>query len=334
MSEQHRPQSRRSNIHLFLDWDGTITKKNTVPLLATIAPKQPDCPDYQWFLSEYLRDYEDHATSYRPEKAARTLLKEEYAWLDSLEAVERSSIKRIEKRGLFKDVRWTNNDISVFEEHAKGVVQKHEVTIRKGVGDLIESGIANGACDIVSVNWSAHWMRCVLREALEQKYELKGLTVIANEIAGDGSGMLSRLKSTENGGYEVFWDKSISTTDTDNLDLSHGIWTSGHKAMIMQAIMNQKDNRQDWVSVYVGDSNTDLQCLMQADVGICIRDEELTPEQQGLSSTLERLRIPYFGLEQFRTECLAAANTIREKNLWYARDMAQIWKAIYPLDES
>lgn len=308
-------------VFVFLDWDGTITKKNTVPLLADIAPATPSCPDYQWFLSEYMKDYEKHAASYRPSKAERALLKEEYAWLNSLETVERASIERVEAKGLFEGLIWTDDDQAVFEKHARDVVDRSKIVLRNGVGDLIDTATMKGACGIVSVNWSFHWMYQVLSMTYGERHNLNKLTISANEIAGDGSGRLSRLKRLENGNYMARW------IENDGVQ-SHGIWTAGHKAMIMHGKMRQKD-KSEWLSVYVGDSNTDLQCLMEADIGICIRDDELASEQESLAATLKRLNIACRSLEEFLKEDLCIADSSEKKSLWYAKDMTEISNALY-----
>ena len=43
--------------------------------------------------------------------------------------------------------------------------------------------------------------------------------------------------------------------------------------------------------VYVGDSWTDIECLLAADLGICIRDEPMGSSQRQLAEALERLGV-------------------------------------------
>ena len=44
--------------------------------------------------------------------------------------------------------------------------------------------------------------------------------------------------------------------------------------------------------VYIGDSWTDIESLLAADLGICIRDDPMGSSQRKLAEALERLSIP------------------------------------------
>ena len=51
-----------------------------------------------------------------------------------------------------------------------------------------------------------------------------------------------------------------------------GICTGPDKLREMKKVMAQKGGQEDVITVYIGDSNTDLPCLLYADIGIIIGD--------------------------------------------------------------
>ena len=58
----------------------------------------------------------------------------------------------------------------------------------------------------------------------------------------------------------------LSKSDED------GICTGPDKLREMKKVMTQKGGQEDVITVYIGDSNTDLPCLLYADIGIIIGD--------------------------------------------------------------
>ncbi|KAK5011470.1 hypothetical protein LTR28_002328 [Elasticomyces elasticus] len=71
--------------------------------------------------------------------------------------------------------------------------------------------------------------------------------------------------------------------------------------------------------VYVGDSATDLECILAADVGICIRDEPMGTGQKELAATFDRLGVAVLHIN----EC-QATNTSATPLVWWARDLQEI----------
>lgn len=51
-----------------------------------------------------------------------------------------------------------------------------------------------------------------------------------------------------------------------------GICTGSDKLWEMKKIIEQRGLSEDIITVYIGDSNTDLPCLLHADIGIIVGD--------------------------------------------------------------
>lgn len=149
------------------------------------------------------------------------------------------------------------------------------------------------------------------------------MEIVANEIEGlddvEGSqGMLSRCFDGGEGG---------------------GIWTAGDKGRVLRRLVAQDhgeeekggNERERARTVYVGDSVTDLECLMLVDVGICIRDEPLQSGQEALRETLERIGVECRWIGEMEHRHVGQSDRGLEsgsgggmKGLWWARDFEEI----------
>lgn len=239
----------------------------------------------------------------------------------------------MEEAGVFRGVTGRDVDGAAGES-----VESGEVVLRRGwegcVRDVLggaEAGAEDGReggkgkVSVVSVGWSARFIRgCLLRAAAMRGdggrvgEMVRGLEIVANEIEGlegeGGSrGMLSRW-FREDGG---------------------GIWTAGDKGRVVRWLIAEGNDegtgRGRMRTVYVGDSVTDLECLLLVDVGICVRDEPLQSGQGALREVLERVgvRCRWIGeMEHEHTgwgnQRVESGNGEREKGLWWARDFEEI----------
>lgn len=282
-------------LHLIVDWDGTATRNDTLHFLGKICAdsahhrsiKQDDAPptatSWDDVVKAYIDDFTDHVSSYKPKKSQRTTIAEEKAWLASLEVVESRSVHRVEDAGIFKGV--TAEGV---KNGAVKAVQSGDLELRDGWSALLSQGIKT---TILSVNWSATFIRECLRAAAAREHDSEALlqavdsiTILANEIDGlndsDGSSGLLNLARPGLDGEKG------------------GIRTSADKLANMPTPV--KFGGEELV-VYVGDSATDFEALLAADVGICIRDEEEPSSgQKELAETLTRI-----GVEQHRIKLLA-----------------------------
>lgn len=208
------------------------------------------------------------------------------------------------------------------------------VRLRPGVWGMLRGvqGVG-GRVAVVSVAWSGRFVRGVLGAACkgyrgqggkgEGEGEGEGVRVgdvqvRANEIEGGGEGGLDRVFGAEEG----------------------GIWTAGDKERVMNDVVAEAAAGGDCPSslrgalktprtVYIGDSPTDLACLLKADVGICIRDAAMSAEQRELQGTLERVGVRCLHVGGFERGRVGGEEEEEEeagarKGLWWARDFEEV----------
>jgi hypothetical protein len=105
-------------INLILDWDGTVTAKDTMFAYGKVADirdarlnrEQNGTTMFEGFGKAWMVDYSKHEQMYCPKAQERKEVAEESAWLKSLASVETSSAERVESSGFFAGV--THSDIS------------------------------------------------------------------------------------------------------------------------------------------------------------------------------------------------------------------------------
>ncbi len=298
---------------LLLDWDGTLTTTTTLPLIASIATLPTISPKLAALSKAYAEDFKAHDASYRPAKQERVTVAQELHYLNSLHSVEKSSIERVEASGIFKDVG--TGDI---ETAAADVVESRSITLRNGWARLVEivqSSQCTGKVGIVSVAWSRRFIFHVLAlyERMEGGADVHAgdVEIRANEIKGDASGRLERC-----------------------LGNGRGIWTAGDKVEVMDglvdAFMVMDSGRVDGgvdrqpMVIFVGDSTTDLACLLKAEVGICVRDKPLGEEQRGLEETLERIGVACLHVGEFVKLGRDVGGMGGRNRLWWAKDFHEV----------
>jgi hypothetical protein len=265
-------------INLVLDWDGTITTKDTMFAYGKIADirdarlgrEQNGSKMFQGFGKAWMDDYSKHEQAYRPTAHERKEVAEESAWLKSLSSVESSSAERVESSGFFTGV--THSDISTA---AKEILKDGAVSLRPGWQDLFlraqdgSSSRSISRISILSVNWSESFIGASLKAAASNSVPnsnllpiLDNLTIAANEISGlhEPEGSSGRLTEANH---------AIIRTNFDKLQ--------------------NFPSRQGFLNIYVGDSPTDFDCLLAADLGICIRDEPMGSSARTLAETMSRV---------------------------------------------
>ncbi|KAK4451467.1 HAD-like domain-containing protein [Podospora aff. communis PSN243] len=231
---------------ILLDFDGTITQSDSINSLVhsaiTNSPTlshDPGAASQAWafIVNAWLADLEAHVAAYSPPAESRTTAEEELVYLESLEALEKASVARVEKAGLFAGL--TEKKL---EELGKEVVAKGEVRLRKGFEELMkEIGQRGLGVGVVSVNWSEGWVRGAVGTEVEG---------VVNSIGEDG-----RLKGPD---VEGFGRDRMMLTAGDKVEAARGLV--------------KRNGGGKWM--YVGDSTTDLGCLLEADVGVVMGDRE------------------------------------------------------------
>jgi 2-hydroxy-3-keto-5-methylthiopentenyl-1-phosphate phosphatase len=310
-----------TQVQLFLDWDGTLTKHDTILVLSRIGYEVNErngrkLQPWQDIVQAYLDDLEAHTVSYQPAKEWRRSVQEESKYLTSLKKVEWNSIKRVEKAGIFKGVKAAD-----LEAGAKEALEKGEVEMRPGWEKLLmldskTNSQQNNVADllVVSVNWSGVFIRECLRHAtLSQK---------ANTQA------IEKISISSNELEDIHCPGSKGSTGS----LQGTIHTSADKAkaveeLIVRQKLEGKVDGQEVVSVYIGDTATDFDALLLVDFGICIRDEPLRGGQKELADMFDRVGVNVLSLTEaswprpLQSQFLQLKN---HKTVYWTKDLSEI----------
>ncbi|KAK5072109.1 hypothetical protein LTS08_000795 [Lithohypha guttulata] len=309
-------------VHLILDFDGTLTKKDTMHIVAEAGysrqrklHRMPPPQPWNEIVEAYMADFQKHSDSYTPKVSERTSIAQEVAWLNSLELIEKASIARALQAGIFEDVRCS--DISKVVQAA---LKEDRVQLRNGWRELCSSvwhrnrqcRSTGGSLSVLSVNWSTSFIQQVLDVSMQ---------ATSPEQGAHDSTWLSNLRIYANELPSIVQE----TTDTRSEKIEHQeIRTSGDKVKVLRDIASRSKDHQglsNALVLYVGDSSTDLECLLAADIGICIRDQPIGSGQKDLANVCSRLGID--------VQSLDAQVALRSKDkeypvLFCARDFPEI----------
>lgn len=324
-------------IDWYLDWDGTITIKDTLDTLVSIAAQKKPDVDVQTLWKHLGKAYYDDFSALHSEqmKHPPTTLEGEKKFLRVIEAAEIRSVDRVSDSGIFSGL--VSADISQGAARALG---SNEVQIRPGFSEFLSLISPNGSGEtfqgdlaILSVNWSARFIEECLRAArLGPKLQKTRLSIRANELENLGLKVepfrcAERDDSQINPGGKDGWSETPSTGRIVPGPGMHSRIVFSHDKLEVFS-KPEASNTQDKPApkVYIGDSWTDLECLLAADLGICIRDDPMTSTQQKLADSLQRLGVECRRLQDLldssepeTDECSVVwVQDFREVNAWLA----------------
>ena len=289
----------RSTI-VFLDWDSTLTTSSTLPLIASIASWPDEHPLLKHLSTQYMSDLDSHDDIYPTPSHMRTSLDQESQYLASLGPIEKRSIDRIESLGLLKNVT-----ASTIHDVAADMTNNGKFVLRDGWMEFLST--TKPVVHIISVAWSAEFIKAALCQSWDKAYQPPYVpTVYANEIDPVGSGKVIGCGSRA----------------------GQRLLTAQNKQQVMQRAVAEylrSESASSVRTVYIGDSNTDLLCLLNADVGICIRDSPMSDEQMQLNSTLKRLKINTKSVGTYVTHTSDISNGT--KPIWVAKDFNEIMRS-------
>lgn len=289
-------------IHWILDWDGTITQRDTLDALVSIAastkPGSPVLSNWKLLSEAYMSDYTTALEKLAPGGKLPKTIEQEKQLLQALKSVEQASLDRVSSSGIFAGLTKR-----LLEEGARNVVDSKKIEIRPGFARFLHSrqGGAHDRLNLLSVNWSRHFIESCLKVAgaLIQKD-----SIYANELDG-------------------IEDDSVSRGHiSPDVDAKMFIISSSDKLEYMHRLRKQHDESKGSSTdshvptVYVGDSWTDIECLLDADLGICVRDEPLGSSQKQLAERLQSLGV--------RCPHLSAWNEADERQVVWARNFTEI----------
>ncbi|KAK4458597.1 HAD-like domain-containing protein [Cladorrhinum samala] len=301
---------------ILLDFDGTITSHDTINIIASLATaRNPRAgPIWDDIVTKYVADHADHLSSYKPEACDRTTLTQELEYLASLGSVEQKSVERVAGLGVFAAI--PGEEFRAFGEKivdrgesetgAKGggvavhgdedgeAEAAEKVKLRRGLHGFLDwAGKRGWEFGVVSVNWSREFIEGVL---LDREEELGGgRRIKANSINWPAG----RVE-----GYEQ--DKKVLMTVEDKVramrDLVVEIKGEGGQ--------EEEGERNKGKVVYFGDSTTDIGCLIEADLGVVMADEDGSK----LLKTLRRVGMEVAHVKDFKGK----------KGLVWARDFEEV----------
>jgi len=298
-----------STVQVIMDWDTTLTMSDTMHTLASIGysanvSNHKDISPWSHFVNSYSYEYELHEAEYVPNKKNRTTIDAESAWLKSLAQVEQRSFVRFCEEGPFNNVSRTEMNHGT----AKACRDGH-VKMRPGWDQLISLGATEIGCKLIltisSVNWSKTFIQEYLREAVyvSKFVDTRALSAVIERMA-------------------------IHANEILQPNIKYGIHTSADKAEILKAERSD-DNKPERV-IYLGDSITDFDSLLAADLGVCIRScGKATHGEIELSSTLKRVGVVVKPLKAARA--LQRETKAGKPCVWWTDDLCEVVEFIRQL---
>lgn len=283
-----------SRTAIILDFDGTITTKDTISALFKFAlsTQQSRGKDlsaaYDVILAKYGEDYAKHVKEYFPPKEQRRNLSQEIEYCGSLKDVETRSFERVSRSGLFRGIsplQWR-----VFGRDA---VKNGEVVIREGFSDFITNvERSEAAWGVVSVNFSRDFIRGVLESAGVKTFKVQ---ILAN--TSDENGILIGPESREGENTPVMTTSDAKLAAMKNLLWS---WKEGQGTALSKVI-------------YIGDSGTDIECLTEeGTTGIVMAQDR----NSSLIETIKRLGLAIEHINNY--------NDGNQSNIYWAQDFRGI----------
>lgn len=289
-------------IHWILDWDGTITRHDTLDALVSIAasskPNSSVLDEWKRVSEAYMSDYTTAIEKLAPDGGLPKTVQEEKKLLQALSSVEQASVDRVSSSGIFAGLTR-----KLLEEGADDLIDSRKVEIRNGFLSLFRAtqSRSQDVLNLLSVNWSRHFIGSCLRAAgafVEKD------AIHANELDGIERALASsgRISPEEDAEMLIIssGDKLEYLTRLRKQNSETGYVGSGFNKPI----------------VYVGDSWTDIECLLESDLGICIRDRPLGSSQKKLAERLQDLDIHCPHIQDWK-------NSDQWQVVW-ARDFAEV----------
>lgn len=308
MADQKPQEQVPYTLSIVVDFDGTLTKSDTMHLVAEAGytrQRSNGVEPRPWreIVDAYMSDFDDHAGKYHPNPAERLTLREEAAWLESLKPIEEASFQRAISSGVFDGIN--PEDV---EKAAQNAVSDRLVELRPGWQELFTTINKHNfrqpvqvrpmrEVQVISVNWSALFVRQVLCETFKKYLDAETyragywddrITICANELPSVVQHGIYSGKAMKNMPRPPPLHQKVQTS-ADKLRLFEDMRARRMDQHYTSAPSSVLPTRS--VFMYVGDSSTDLECLLAADIGICIRDEPMRSGQQELTHTCERLSI-------------------------------------------
>ncbi|ERS96008.1 hypothetical protein HMPREF1624_07544 [Sporothrix schenckii ATCC 58251] len=268
-------------MHIVLDFDGTITVHDTIDHLAAFAVEFQEQQsrkttsgdpgwDARWkdIVDKYLADHLDHKAAYALPEDARTTLEHELAFQRSLHSVDCRSIQRLREARLFAGMAPAHERLFAAGQKAVGADSREDkedkadrrVRVRRGFSKFLRETATRRQwpVSIVSVNWSDAWIQGVLsggiREAEGGEVGKSDIRVFANKVTASGA-IIPNFRRK---------DAPTAVGQDHEHDDNVPFASCSDKVEALEAAVAEATADSDDAVVYMGDSTTDLECLVHA----------------------------------------------------------------------
>lgn len=343
---------------LLLDFDSTLTSSCTLPhflsipttIHSSVPPSsKPLHPPASCLASLYASDLAAHRAAH-PSLASSnhrlSTLTSELVWQDSIRPIEHASFQRGVQA--FTNIGIDSRQI---RDEARRAVAEGRVEMRMGWKRLLrmaheQQGLTPVKVSIVSVAWSPDWVIGVLEgDCMRGKEEKE------EEEKSEGENQEGEQEKEENEEGDVEADVAVDRSSMDvrvhvrcnnvlspmhsserirkgkkrEANVGAGIFVASDKLTVMQELKaaHSTDGEEAW-TIYIGDSLTDIECLLAAEVGIVIRDEEtMRSEQEQLKKALRSSDISTYHIGDFGGIQIGEGETA----LWWASDFDEVIKS-------
>ncbi|KAI1275157.1 haloacid dehalogenase-like hydrolase-domain-containing protein [Xylaria sp. FL0933] len=240
----------------------------------------------------YISDYKSHVSSYTPHPDARVCAADEIAFLRSQKHVETRSLRRINACALFRGISRAE-----FRAAGRELVRDGTVRLRPGFTEFVRRALEKGwRVNVVSVNWSAAFIEGACG------FEEGEICVFANEVREHdgvvlGPGVLA--------GDALLVDERRKEEEEEDAQTGRNLTNSCDKRDAVREVLRLHD-ALDKPFFYFGDSTTDMECLLEAERGVVIADDE----NSTLIQTLRRIgkKVPHVRDAEEGEELVWASN--------------------------
>ncbi|KAL8359541.1 hypothetical protein RB601_007778 [Gaeumannomyces tritici] len=342
---------------IVLDFDGTITAKDTIACLGAFAvsrqqqsqqsqQQQHHYDDHgghpttttttehhqdststststsrqatwDWIVSSYAADHARHAAAFEPAEADRRTVAAERAFLASLRAVDGASAARVARSRLFAGC----TDAHLFEAGRDAVRAAAgaaaAAAFRPGFAAFLRDAAGNGGGGATVAVLSVNWSAAFIR----------GVVSMCDGPGGGRDGAAAVVSEVISN--DIMADGSIGGPlvrgpegEGGGGDRHAALTTSADK---LRAFLDRRDSRGGSgarTTVYFGDSTTDLECLLEASAGVVMADEGGAEGSSALLRCLSRLgfHVPHVS----EAAAAAAAAGLPPPRLAWARDFCEV----------
>ncbi|AOA61099.1 hypothetical protein PP7435_CHR1-0432 [Komagataella phaffii CBS 7435] len=231
---------------VILDWDETITDRDSLDLIFRIAFRVK--PEFPYKLNHFVgiykdrfRDYVDHEVK-GSECEARDTVKKEIQYQRGMKPVELSSVYEARRLGLFKGI---SREKFVNYEQTLGQNSDQLLPLKPGVVEFLKMLYRKVPITILSVNWTSLMMKQRLKEfGFEEDKEW--LHFLVNELVFDEHGMSTGNNTGEEEDIRTGYDKMMKT----------------------RQIVKDCPNGKHFV--YFGDSSTDVLAMIETGKAVAL----------------------------------------------------------------